>query len=324
MKKIIITIVLLFLAGCAETGDDGSTDYGDVNFRDEMRSFVMQISSYAKSKSSGFLIIPQNGHELLSAEDAPSSLIDDYITAIDGTGREDLFYGYDEDDIKTDPDESEYLIELLEIAKNAGKVNLVTDYCSTHSKMDDSYLQNNQRGYISFAAGSRDLDIIPPYPATPYNENSVDVNTISAAKNFLYLLDPENYTNKSAYLAALADTNYDLLIIDAFYKEEILTQSELTALKVKKNGSKRLVISYMSIGEAETYRYYWQNEWESSEPEWLEEENPDWEGNYKVKYWMQEWQSLIYGSDSSYLDKILAAGFDGVYLDIIDAFEYFE
>ena len=30
------------------------------------------------------------------------------------------------------------------------------------------------------------------------------------------------------------------------------------------------------------------------------------------------------GSPDAYLDRILAAGFDGVYLDIIDAFEYFE
>ena len=53
-------------------------------------------------------------------------------------------------------------------------------------------------------------------------------------------------------------------------------------------------------------------------------ENPEWEGNYKVKYWMDDWQAIIFGSSSSYLDKILAAGFDGVYLDIIEAFEHFE
>jgi len=33
---------------------------------------------------------------------------------------------------------------------------------------------------------------------------------------------------------------------------------------------------------------------------------------------------IIYGNNNSYLKKILDAGFDGVYLDIIDAFEYFE
>lgn len=41
-----------------------------------------------------------------------------------------------------------------------------------------------------------------------------------------------------------------------------------------------------------------------------------------MKYWETDWQSLIYGSSTSYLDKIIDAGLDGVYLDIIDAYEY--
>jgi len=35
-------------------------------------------------------------------------------------------------------------------------------------------------------------------------------------------------------------------------------------------------------------------------------------------------QAIIFGTESAYLDQILNSGFDGVYLDIIDAFEYFE
>ena len=80
----------------------------------------------------------------------------------------------------------------------------------------------------------------------------------------------------------------------------------------------------MSIGEAEDYRYYWQSSWKIGSPDWIEKENPDWEGNYKVKYWEKGWQDIIYGNNDSYLKKILDTGFDGVYLDIIDAFEYFE
>jgi len=80
----------------------------------------------------------------------------------------------------------------------------------------------------------------------------------------------------------------------------------------------------MSIGEAEDYRYYWKAEWKTNPPSWLAEENPNWPGNYKVRYWNEDWQNIIYGNNDSYLRKILDAGFDGVYLDIIDAFEYFE
>ena len=38
---------------------------------------------------------------------------------------------------------------------------------------------------------------------------------------------------------------------------------------------------------------------------------------------IRPWKSVIFGtSPDAYLDQIIAAGFDGVYLDIIDAFEY--
>lgn len=84
------------------------------------------------------------------------------------------------------------------------------------------------------------------------------------------------------------------------------------------------MICYMSIGEAEDYRYYWDENWKKQKPSWLDEENGNWPGNYKVRYWDPNWQKIIMGSKESYLDKILASDFDGVYLDIIDGFEYFE
>ena len=115
------------------------------------------------------------------------------------------------------------------------------------------------------------------------------------------------------------------MIMDLFFHDGIeFISSEINQLKSKANGGRRLVIAYMSIGEAEDYRYYWQNDWNNNEPAWMDKENPNWEGNFKVKYWYEDWQNVIYGSENSYLDKILDVGFDGVYLDIIDAFQYYE
>ena len=116
-----------------------------------------------------------------------------------------------------------------------------------------------------------------------------------------------------------------MLIIDLYFNgTTAFTASEINQLKNKANGGKRLVISYMSIGEAENYRYYWQSNWNANKPFWLDAENPNWPRNFKVKYWYSEWQSIIYGNDDSYLKKILNARFDGAYLDIIDAFEFYE
>ena len=60
------------------------------------------------------------------------------------------------------------------------------------------------------------------------------------------------------------------------------------------------------------------------QPAWLDNKNPDWTGNFKVKYCHSTWQNVIYGNDDSYLKKILNAKFAGVYLDIIEAYEYYE
>nr|WP_245312774.1 endo alpha-1,4 polygalactosaminidase [Methanohalophilus levihalophilus] len=190
--------------------------------------------------------------------------------------------------------------------------------------MDKSYSENHDNGYISFTADHRELDNIPDYPGKPYSSNDLDIVSLNDAQNFLYLINPDEYSDREDFLDSIRETNYDVIILDAFYDESLITAKEVASLKTKSNGGQRLVIAYMSIGEAEDYRYYWQDSWNNNEPSWIEEENPYWEGNYKVRYWERGWQEIIYGIDEAYLQLILDAGYDGVYLDIIDAFEYFE
>jgi cysteinyl-tRNA synthetase len=84
------------------------------------------------------------------------------------------------------------------------------------------------------------------------------------------------------------------------------------------------VLAYLSVGEAEDYRPYWKKEWKQKPPAWLGPENPQWAGNFKVRYWDRDWQALILGRDDAPFDRIVADGYDGIYLDIIDAFEFWE
>lgn len=272
------------------------------------------------------MIIPQNGIELVSnngnASGQPHTA---YLNAIDANGQEDLFYGYDHDDQAISTTDNTYLKELLNISKNAGNTILTTDYCFTPSKRSDSYLKNLNARYVSFAANQRELNNIPNFPNPIHQENNAVVSNLSQVKNFLYLINPSNFSSKTDFVTAVTATNYDLLIMDLFFTDgTAFSNAEIAQLKNKANGGKRLIISYMSIGEAENYRYYWQTSWNTNKPSWLNGKNPNWAGNYKVKYWYPEWQNIIYGNDNSYLKKILNASFDGVYLDIIDAFEYYE
>lgn len=294
---------------------------GIIDYRYEMRQFVQGLSAYMKTASPGFAVIPQNG-ENIAIEDGV--VFQDYMDAIDGLGREDFLYGYYDDDEPTPIEDREYMLPCINLYPDYGKTVLVIDYCSTPEKVEDSYNTNAGYGFISFAADERDLFSIPELPQPIYNENAGNIQRLSDAKNFLYIINPEAYSSKNDFLSAIAGTNYDLVIVDLFWGEDLLTAEDVARMKVKNNGAARLVVCYMSIGEAEDYRYYWKSNWHSDPPSWLGGENPDWEGNYKVNYWDKEWQQIIYGNDSSYAKMILNAGFDGVYLDLIDAFEYYE
>lgn len=321
IKILSILTATLLLACQKEKGKDLS----NVDFRQEMRNFVIEIGDYSRSFNSDFIVIPQNGQELVTntgyADGTPETT---YLQSINATGRESLFYGYNSDNETTPQLENEYMLGLCNVCEQNGVEVLTTDYCSSHDKIDNSYTQNQNQGFISFAADDRNLRNVPAYPAQPFNLNNSDITNVTQAKNFLYLINTENFSTKQDFINAVLQTNYDLLIIDLFHNEESFTSDEIEQLKTKQNGGKRLVICYMSIGEAEDYRFYWQSDWHKKKPDWLEHENPNWAGNYKVRYWEQDWKNIIYGNENSYLKKIVNAKFDGVYLDIIDAFDYFE
>ena len=136
------------------------------DYRQLMRDFVGSISSYSKTINPNFIVIPQNGVEIID---------DSYLSFIDGIGQEDFFYGYEDDDLLTPVSEREYLLTFINKAKNAGKKILIIDYCYTREKVDDSYYQNNLLGFISCAADHRELDNIPSYPSQPYNVNSNNI-----------------------------------------------------------------------------------------------------------------------------------------------------
>ena len=148
-----------------------------------------------------------------------------------------------------------------------------------------------------------------------YNVRSNDLPpSLKNVKDFVYQL-------QNIDLGAIGKTRFDLAVMD--YSSDGRDAGRFSANQIETlktgPGGRRVIISYLSIGEAEDYRFYWQSGWTPGNPIWLDAENPDWEGNYKVRYWDSGWQAVVIG----YLDKILDAGFDGIYCDIIDAYEYY-
>ncbi len=116
----------------------------------------------------------------------------------------------------------------------------------------------------------------------------------------------------------IIQSDLDLIVIDTSLGDRLATAKDIAAMKRHPAGKERIVIAYLSVGEAETYRSYWQPEWLRNPPAWLAKENPRWEGNYVVQFWDRAWQDILYGSDGAMFDGIIAAGFDGVFLDRVD------
>ena len=126
------------------------------------------------------------------------------------------------------------------------------------------------------------------------------------------------YQLQGAEPSQIAALNFGLVVID--YSRDgteggAYSRKEIGRLK----SSGKVVLAYLSIGEAEDYRFYWREEWSRDPPPWLGPENPEWPGNYVVRYWEDGWKGIVF----RYLKRIVSRGFSGVYLDKLDSYEYF-
>lgn len=153
-----------------------------------------------------------------------------------------------------------------------------------------------------------------PSPGTP-----PVTPTLNAVTHWFYILD---VNLSDATLQKIADSAYDMVVMDPIIteKENQKYPIEETVSQLHSGSHPKLTIAYIDIGQAEDYRTYWQPGWRVGSPDWITAIDPDgWEGNYPCAYWRSEWKDIWLGS-GGYLEKIIAAGFDGVYLDWIEAY----
>jgi cysteinyl-tRNA synthetase len=171
---------------------------------------------------------------------------------------------------------------------------------------------------LTLAACEGGASDLPPDGATgeptqPATVEAVPPERWNEIENFLYQL-------QGASAARIGETAFDLVITTI----DIAGSSPETVPNLRQSpGGDKLVLAYMSIGQAENYRFYWKPAWDTNPPSWLDVSDPQWQGDFWVHYWDPHWQRIIYGTPDSYLDRIIELGFDGVYLDRVDAYEYF-
>ena len=122
---------------------------------------------------------------------------------------------------------------------------------------------------------------------------------------------PLLYQLQNADYASLTDGGFRVAVVDP--DDSALTATQIDDLQTAQD---KLLYAYTSIGEAESYRDYWDDSWTTQPPDYVLGENTQWEGNFRVEFWDPEWQQIIFDR----VDDVLAKGYDGIYLDIVDGY----
>lgn len=145
--------------------------------------------------------------------------------------------------------------------------------------------------------------------------------------NWMYQIQ---WLDENATIDELDNTPYDMLVVEPgfnFTEDPYDVTYLVPTLKQKSNGDERILLAYIDIGQAEDYRTYWENTWvaptatEIGSPLFLLTIDPDgWTGNYPVAYWDTRWQDIWLGANGL-IEQIAGYGFDGIYLDWVEAYD---
>ncbi len=302
-----------------------------INLREEMRGFVQKISAYARGLSRTFAVVPMDGLELLEKVDPVDPEIrlpaNTYTRSIAGVLQPDLFYGLPEEDKPTTDKRRAVLMPLAERAEKAGIKVFVMDAVTTPANIDAARRAAAKKGFTFFGAPAHGMALgsLPRYPRRPYGENGDSVLSLKPVKNFVMLRDTATFGRQEEFALALHETNYDLIVVDVFHAVgEPLSKRAVETLKYKKIGARRLVFAYVDIAAAASYAYYWKPGWKEGSPTWISAPTPTDPDRYFVEYWRPEWQQIISGDANSFIYGIVQQGFDGVILDGIRNYLFFE
>ncbi|MEG3617623.1 hypothetical protein V5T82_04055 [Magnetovibrio sp. PR-2] len=315
-------------------------DFGDPNadiidHPEEMRLWIQNIGTYARSLKRDFAIVVEDGLSLMSKPDPQDTTqlfpAQAYIRSIDGVLQHDLIKFIEpepptDENFKEDPEITlarARTIEDTEVATIMGVGVMNVEYATNAQKIDTFYNASQARRFTPFVAKGPLLGRIPTHPRYAFNANPTSLDRINQAKNFIYVAHSQGFGTADDYVQALAGTNYDVVVTSVFHGRQPLTKRQVEGLKYKKLGARRLVLAEMDIAHAATYHYYWQPEWLTNPPDFVGPNlrtDPD---MYHAMFWDPGWQAVISGNTDSYLYGIMALGFDGVVLTGTKAWEFY-
>ncbi len=309
------------------------------NHRQLMRDIVIAISTYAKKRNPRFIVLVRNAPGLLvketrewkwetlrdpdNTEKYPKvgTINRPYLKAIDGMLIDGFTYGVPDYGKPSDGDRVKTMLATAEVIRAEGRRLLTIDYCAAKKEVADAAVKAAKAGALAYVDrdGDRRLDRIAP--GLPMHENPNPIHDLAEARNFLPMLRSDRFATRSAWFEALAATNYDMLLLDTFWREtESLSFDQVRKLHYKRLGADRMVLGALPLALARDTRFYWKPEWKVGNPPFLAATDPDDPAETIVNYWDDKWKELI----GKYIQGIVDLDVDGVLLDQADAYLYFE
>jgi cysteinyl-tRNA synthetase, unknown class len=207
----------------------------------------------------------------------------------------------------------------LDAMRSEGRNVLTIESCDDKKALETAYrdaIRDHVTPYVKVGDGP--LEDAPR--AHPSFENAKEILTVANARNWLPVLRSDKFGTKGKFVEALANTNYDILLVDVVHRRsEFLVKSDVQQLKFKKLGPRRLVFAVMPLGRAYDWRWYWQSGWEVGNPAFIfaHDDKP---GTYLTDLGSGEWRGVL----GKYMAGIVDLGFDGVVFDDVGTYLWFE
>ena len=211
-------------------------------------------------------------------------------------------------------------IYAINAMRAEGRTLMAVDFCANRAEAEAAIRAGARDKAPDFAKsdGGDKLDELPR--AHPAFENANEVTTIATARNWLPILRSDRFGTKGEFIDALAETNYDVVVVDVVHRStDFLLKSDIAKLKFKKLGPRRLVLAVMPVGRAFDWRWYWMKDWDVGNPAFLFAHD-DTPGVYITDTGSGEWRGVL----GKYLTGIMDLGFDGVMFDDVGTYRWFE
>lgn len=301
-----------------------------LDFREEMRDFIIRIANYTRRVRPNFNILIEDALDLTYKRDdidqELTSPARTFMRSVDGIMVKDLFSGNPDLDSDENDEIRKARLGLLETAVDNGLNVFVLDRPKDRQAADAGYREANKLGFIYQPRESAHFETtdLPNYPSRPFDETGNSAVSLRDIGNFAVVGNSAPYGREDEFALHMHKNNYNIVIVDVFHGRQPLSKQAVETLKYKATGARRLVFARVDIGTAASYRYYWQPNWQPRSPRWIGDSVRGEPDHYYVEFWRPEWQRIIFGDSASYVYGVVDQGYDGIVLGGIDAYQIYE